>query len=284
MMKMKNIFFVLILSLFAFSCNTTISESNLESDLDELKAESDSLTSEYELVWSDDFETEGLPDSTKWGYDIGGHGWGNQELEYYTEAREKNARVENGKLIIEVHKEKFKESNYTSARLVTKNKGDWKYGKFVIRAKLPTGKGLWAAIWMLPTKWDLGNGGWPDVGEIDIMEYVGHAKDTVLGTIHCHAFNGMLQTQKGKSIVKPNIEDGFHDYILEWTEDKIEIFVEDQKFFEFHKSEKWEEWPFYRDFHLILNLAIGGTLGKEVDDSIFPQRMEVEYVKVYQKK
>ena len=280
-MKIKYLFFALLF--FVFSCNTATTESELETDLDELKAESDSLSDEYELVWSDEFDTDGLPDSTKWGYDVGGHGWGNNELEYYTEKRAKNARVENGKLLIEVHKEDFEGSKYTSARLVTKNKGDWKYGKFVIRAKLPKGKGLWAAIWMLPTKWDLGNGGWPDVGEIDIMEYVGHERDTVLGTIHCNAFNGMKHTQKGKSIVKSNVENEFHDYILEWTEDKIEIFVEDQKYFEFPKSDKWEEWPFFRDFHLILNIAIGGTLGQNVDDSIFPRQMEIDYIRVYQK-
>ncbi len=279
---MKN-YLVIFISLWAFSCNLGSSDSQMEDDLDSLKAEVNSIGDGYKLVWSDEFDVDGLPDSTKWSYDVGGHGWGNWELQYYTEKIAKNARVENGKLLIEVHKEKFDKNKYTSARLVTKNKGDWTYGKFVIRAKVPKGKGLWGAIWMLPTKWDLGSGNWPDVGEIDIMEYVGLAKDTVLGTIHCGAFNGMLHTQKGKSIVVPNVEENFHDYILEWNEEKIEIFVDDQKFFEFPKSEKWEEWPFFRDFHLVLNIAIGGTLGGKVDDSIFPRQMEVDYIRVYQK-
>lgn len=281
---MRKIFLILSLSSFLFTaCNSGSDSSNLEDQMDSLKSESDSLSDGYELVWSDEFETNGLPDTNNWSYDVGGHGWGNNELQFYTKARTENARVENGKLIIEARKEKMEGNKYTSARLVSKGKADWTYGKFVIRAKVPKGKGVWAAIWMLPTQWDLGSGNWPDVGEIDIMEYVGHSQDTVLGTIHCAAFNGMLHTQKGKSIVVPNVEENFHDYILEWTDEKIEIFVDDKKFFEFPKSEKWEEWPFFRDFHLVLNIAIGGTLGKKVDDKIFPQKMEIEYIKVFQK-
>jgi beta-glucanase (GH16 family) len=126
----------------------------------------------YNLVWSDEFDYTGLPDTTKWSYDVGGSGWGNQELQYYTYRRTDNARVEEGKLIIEAIKESYSGMNYTSARLVTKNQGDWLYGKIEVSAMLPKGRGTWPAIWMLPTDWEYG--GWPSSGEIDIMEHVGY--------------------------------------------------------------------------------------------------------------
>ncbi len=283
---MRKIFLFFVISSFLFTaCNSGSDSSNFEDQMDSLKSESDSLSDGYELVWCDEFDTNGIPDTNSWSYDVGGHGWGNNELQFYTKARTENARVENGKLVIEARKEKMEGKKYTSARLVSKGKADWKYGKFVIRAKVPQGKGVWPAIWMLPTKWDLGSGSWPDNGEIDIMEYVGYAKDTIYGTIHCKAYNHVQGTQKGKNIHIQGVENDFHDYILVWTENKIEVFVDDQKYFEFSKEEGWEKWPFDKEFHLILNIAVGGNWGGKmgVDDKIFPQKMEIEYVKVYQK-
>ena len=131
------------------------------------------------LVWSDEFNYTGIPDSTKWGYDTGGHGWGNNEKQYYTQKNPENASVKNGVLSITAIKENFSGASYTSARLVSKNKGDWKYGRFEIRAKMPKGRGLWPAIWMLPTDWKYGD--WPVSGEIDIMEHVGYLPDSVFG-------------------------------------------------------------------------------------------------------
>lgn len=242
----------------------------------------------YELIWSDEFDGEGLPDSTKWSYDLGDGcphvcGWGNNELQYYTNRLENN-RIENGHLIIEAHKEDFETKGFTSARLVSKNKGDWTYGKFEIRANLPTGKGTWPAIWMLPTDWEYG--GWPASGEIDIMEHVGYNPDTIFGTIHTEAFNHMNGTQKDKGIFLNDSEEAFHTYGVEWTADKIIWYIDDDVYYEVQNEGKsFKEWPFDKRFHLILNIAIGGNWGGKhgVDDTIFPQRMEIDFVRVYQK-
>ncbi|MEJ2503896.1 MAG: glycoside hydrolase family 16 protein, partial [Gemmatimonadota bacterium] len=144
-------------------------------------------TGEWRQVWADEFDTPGLPDTLRWSYDVGGHGWGNEELQYYTEARQANARVEDGHLIIEARRDSVGGREYSSARLVTKGKGDWQYGRFEARAKLPSGRGTWPAIWMLPTEWRYG--GWPESGEIDIMEHVGHDPDVVHATVHTGAYN-----------------------------------------------------------------------------------------------
>ena len=147
----------------------------------------------YQLVWSDEFDKDGLPDNTKWGYDVGGNGWGNNELEYYTNARSENARVVNGNLIIEARKESFSGRNYTSARLLTKNKAQWTYGKFDIKAKLPKGTGMWPAIWLLSANDPLH---WPDDGELDIMEEVGFNQNVIYGTAHNKLYNGLTANRK----------------------------------------------------------------------------------------
>lgn len=238
----------------------------------------------WELKWSDEFEVPGLPDNTKWGYDVGGGGWGNNELQYYTNARLENARVENGVLIIEAIKELYGGRNYTSARLITKYKGDWKYGRIEVRAKLPGGTGSWPAIWMLPTDWEYG--GWPSSGEIDIMEYVGYDPGVVHGTVHTAAYNHTLGTQKGASYSVPDAETEFHIYSIEWTVNKIDFYIDTKKYFTFYNMTGWEKWPFDKRFHLLLNIAVGGNWGgvQGVDDDIFPIRMEVDYVRVYQDK
>jgi beta-glucanase (GH16 family) len=237
------------------------------------------------LVWSDEFDTPGLPDPSKWSYDIGGDGWGNQELQYYTEADLDNARVENGILIIEARQESGPPSawgstnDYTSARLVSKSKGDWQYGRFEIRAKLPAGRGTWPAVWMLPT----GNtyGGWPYSGEIDIMEHVGFDMNTIHGTIHHNDRHG---TGISGSIVVPDVDTTFNVYALEWRPDEIRWFVNDVLYHTAENPQRgWESWPFIHPFHLIMNIAIGGRWGGQegIDPDIWPQRMEVDYVRVY---
>lgn len=240
------------------------------------------------LVWSDEFNHSGLLDSTKWGYDLGrgcpqNCGWGNNELQYYTVARKENARVENGCLIIEAHKENFSDAKYTSARVVSKNKGDWKYGRIEVKAKLPAGTGMWPAIWMLPTKWEYG--GWPKSGEIDIMENVGYWPDSVLSTVHTNAYNGMLGTQKTSGIRLPDNATVFHVYAIEWTKEKIRFFVDDTLISEFLNDHKgFDTWPYDKEFHLLMNIAVGGNWGGKfgVDDKIFPQKMMIDYVRVYQ--
>lgn len=234
-----------------------------------------------ELVWGDEFDYTGLPNSTKWSYDVGGGGWGNSELQYYTENRTENARVENGNLIIEARKESFGGMNYTSARLVTRNKGDWKYAKIEVRAKVAGGRGSWPAIWMLPTNWEYGS--WPASGEIDIMEYVGYDPTKIHGTVHTKAFNHSIGTQVGLSYALSDAATAFHVYSMNWTETKIELFVDNVKYFTFNSNADWEKWPFDKTFHLLLNVAVGGNWGgaQGVDDAIFPTRMEVDYVRVY---
>jgi beta-glucanase (GH16 family) len=240
----------------------------------------------WTLVWSDDFERPGAPDPTKWGYDVGGSGWGNRELQFYTDSRRENARVEDGHLIIEARREPWSGAAYTSARLVTKGRADWTYGRFEIRARLPVGRGTWPAIWMLPTVWNLGDGKWPDNGEIDIMEHVGHDPGVVHASTHSQKNQWRNQTQRTATIPVPDADRAFHTYVLEWDAQEIRMFVDERKYFTSAKAGgDWTSWPFDRNFYLVLNLAIGGDWGavKGVDDSAFPQRMEVDYVRVYRR-
>lgn len=234
------------------------------------------------LVWHDEFNYTGLPDSSKWAFDTGGSGFGNHELQFYTNARKKNAWVSGGKLTITARKEDWKSNHYTSAKLITKDKAAWKYGKIEVRAKLPKGRGTWPAIWMLP---DIDHLQWPDDGEIDIMENVGFDQGNIHGTIHTKSYNHILGTQKGDTIRIPDCSDQYHVYAISWTSEEINFFVDDRKYFTFkneHKSKA--EWPFDNKFYLILNIAIGGDWGgKEgVDPHIFPAKMDIDYVRVYQ--
>ncbi|HWV33139.1 MAG TPA: glycoside hydrolase family 16 protein [Dyadobacter sp.] len=234
--------------------------------------------------WQDEFNTPGKPDAAKWSYDLGDHGWGNNELENYTN-KIGNAKVENGNLIITAIKEPSGKQQYSSARLVSKGKGDFTYGKFEIRAKLPKGRGTWPAIWMLASGNNYGNKGWPDNGEIDIMEHVGFDQDRLHGNIHTKAFNHAIKTNKGNNVIVKGLSEDFHVYTCEWTPETVTILVDGNAYFTFKKEAayQWPEWPFDKPFHLILNIAVGGNWGgqKGVDDSIFPQKMEVDYVRVY---
>jgi beta-glucanase (GH16 family) len=262
--------------------------SNCSSQANEPDTKTDSTTIPgYELVWSDEFNYTGLPDPKKWGYDVGGSGWGNQELQYYTDYRSENARVENGKLIIQARMENFQGSSFTSARLVTTNRGDWTYGRIEVRAKLPYGKGTWPAIWMLPTTWNLGDGSWPDNGEIDIMEHVGYDPGIIHASTHCNKYVFTKGNQKTATVNIADCMTTFHNYIMEWAKDDIKVYVDDKLYFtSYNEGISWQYWPFFKDFHLLLNIAIGGTWGgaQGIDASIFPQKMEVEYVRVYKKK
>jgi len=246
------------------------------------------VKAKWQLVWSDEFNYTGLPDSTKWGYDVGDGcpnvcGWGNNELQYYSVKRLENSRVENGNLIIEAHREKAGTKEYSSARLVSKGKGDWTYGRITVRAKLPNGRGVWPAIWMLPTEWAYG--GWPSSGEIDIMENVGYLPDSVYGSVHTKRFNHSIGTQVTAGVKSTTLSSEFHHYSIEWDAEKIDFFFNDQKFQTFYnKHEGPDAWPFDRNFHLLLNVAVGGNWGGKmgVDTAVWPQKMIVDYVRVYQ--
>lgn len=239
-------------------------------------------TNGRKLVWQDEFNYTGLPDSTKWNYDVGGHGWGNSELQYYTARQPKNARVENGLLIIEAHKEPMGNNAYTSARLITKGKGDWTYGRIEVRAKLPSGLGTWPAIWMLGSTPKLK---WPDDGEIDIMEHVGYDHGVIHASTHSKKYYHSIGTQRTAQIRIPSCSDSFHVYTLEWTPERITMLVDDQAYFTSDNDHTGNDaWPFNKPFHLLLNLAVGGSWGgaKGVDENIYPKRMLVDYVRVYQ--
>jgi len=235
-------------------------------------------------VWSDEFDYEGLPDVKKWSYDVGSqnNGWGNNELQYYTEANLENARVENGILTITAKREAFEGFNYTSARLISKGKGDFLYGRFEVRAKVPPGKGTWAAAWMLPTDWAYGS--WPASGEIDILEHVGYDQDVVHISMHTEAYNHSIGTQKTATKKIQNATTEFHIYRVDWTPDYIKGFVDNVEMFHFVNEKKgYAVWPFDKKFHWLLNLAVGGDWGgqKGVDEEAFPAKMEVDYVRVF---
>lgn len=240
----------------------------------------------WKMVWNDEFNYTGLPDSTKWSYDTKGNatGWGNNELQYYTEGIKENAWVDNGVLTITALKKDTGGKKYTSARIISKGKGDWLYGRFEIRAKIPTGNGTWPAIWMLPTDWLYG--GWPDSGEIDIMENVGFDPDTIVGSVHTKTYNHVKGTQKSVRISCPLSYNDFQVYALEWDENEIKLYLNDIQYFTFKNEKKSSnEWPFDKRFHLILNLAFGGNWGgmKGIDESLFPLKMEIDYVRVFKK-
>jgi len=245
----------------------------------------------YKLVWSDEFsrDPDGLPDPTKWGYEEGFIR--NSESQYYTKARLENARIENGTLIIEGRKENYvyddspdhesKPARYTSAALETIGKADWQYGRIEVRAKLPAGKGVWPAIWTLGS--NIHQVGWPRCGEIDIMELVGKEPGIIHGTLH-YFIDGKHASKGGQLPVDETGAD-FHVYAAEWTPDRIDLFVDGTKYFSLDVNQATNdgENPFRKPHYLILNLALGGTWGGPIDDSIFPQRMVVDYVRVYQK-
>ena len=230
--------------------------------------------------WADEFNVNGKPDATKWGYDTGGSGWGNNELEYYTE--DNNVNMINGVLVIEARKEEKEGRKYTSTRLVSKKKGDFLYGRFEARAKLPRGRGLWPAIWMLPTDWVYG--GWPKSGEIDIMEQVGYDPLKVHMSVHTESYNHVKGTQKSAFTTVSTAMEAFHLYRVDWTPDRIQGYIDDVLVFTFENERKtFNEWPFDKKFHWLLNVAVGGNWGgaQGVDDSIFPATMEIDYVRVY---
>jgi beta-glucanase (GH16 family) len=239
---------------------------------------------QWKLVWADEFTYNGLPDSVKWSYDAGGHGWGNNELQYYTKANLNNARVEKGMLMIEARKEEIGSNNYSSARLITKGKGDWSHGRIEVRAKLPQGIGTWPAIWMLASTTPLQ---WPDDGEIDIMEHVGHNPGFIHFSIHTKKYNHIMGTQKTDTFFVADAMEHFHVYAMEWNEQTMQWFVDGKQVFEvINDGTGMDAWPFNQPFHLLLNIAVGGNWGgqKGVNDKIFPQRMLIDYVRVYQKK
>lgn len=229
-----------------------------------------------QLIWSDEFNENGSPDPSKWGYNIGAGGWGNGESQYYT-SRSDNVIVEDGLLKIIAKKENYMGSEYTSARLLTESKFDFKYGKIEIRAKLPASQGTWPALWLLGANFS--TVGWPQCGEIDIMEQTGWDKNTVLAT--CHWLNQSDSTNASYGLTTPisNATSGFNIYSMEWSETEIKIFVNNE---EYYVLELNSDLPFNHDFFLIFNVALGGSLGGTIDPGFTSDTMEIDYVRVYQ--
>ncbi len=237
----------------------------------------------YVLVWGDEFNTPGLPDSTRWDYELGKVR--NSELQYYTYRRPENARIEDTVLIIEARKENYKDAQYTSASLISKLKGDWTYGKIEISAKLPTGKGTWPALWMMPTYSEYG--GWPKSGEIDIMEYIGVEAEHLFYTAHFEGTNGTGHESSGSGgttgILHP--WEKFINFTLYWTPDSLTWYADGVKYHSYAKTaDDYRVWPFNKMFYLILNLAYGGSWGgyAGVDDTKLPHQLLIDYVRVYQ--
>ena len=234
----------------------------------------------YVMVWNDEFNTPGLPDSTKWNF-LNQKGY-NNELQYYTTKESKNAWIKDTTLIIELRKEPYLTANYTSAMLVSKFKGDWQYGKFEIRAKVPTGKGSWPAIWMMPSNDEYG--GWPKSGEIDIMEYVGWDVSKLYYTIHYEGTNGTGHQSSGVSTYSLAPYNRFITFTLVWSPGKIEWYEDNKLVHSYTKtSDDPRVWPFNKMFYMILNLAYGGWGGQQgIDDTKLPHKFYVDYVRVYQ--
>ncbi len=246
----------------------------------------------YVRVWADEFDEPGLPDPKKWAWDTSRNkeGWWNNELQYYAASRPENVRVENGHLVIEARKERLADradyggQEYSSGKIQTRGLADWTYGFIEVRARLACGKGMWPAIWMLGSDQA---GGWPALGEIDIMEHVGWDPGRVHGSIHTKAYNHVQKTQKTAQAMIPDACTAFHDYQLDWNRDRILIGVDGRAFMRFDNDGKGnhDSWPFASPQYLILNVAVGGWGGdKGIDAAAFPSRMEVDYVRVWQKR
>jgi beta-glucanase (GH16 family) len=244
----------------------------------------------YHLVWADEFslEPDGLPDPAKWICEQGFIR--NHESQYYTRARPENARIEKGQLIIEARKEDYAPApgqppvaHHTSAALETRGRADWTYGRIEVRARLPEGKGVWPAIWTLGTSEGDPKVGWPKCGEIDIMELVGWQPGVIHGTVHYFVEGHHASQESHIPIAHP--ESDFHVYAAEWTPDQINLSVDEKKYvsFDVNKAENEGQNPFRKPHFLLLNVALGGAWGGKIDDSIFPQRMVIDYVRVYQK-
>ncbi|MFT4927005.1 MAG: beta-glucanase (GH16 family) [Phenylobacterium sp.] len=251
----------------------------------------------WNLIWQDEFDIDGAVDTSKWTHEEWAPGRVNNELQRYTN-RTENSRVENGKLIIEARKDGHLGDDYSSARLHSATKGDLLYGRIEINAKLPNGLGTWPAIWMMPTDvftyattcdvttgWDDDCDAWPNSGEIDIMEHVGYDTGKVHATVHNKAAYWVNGQQRQGTVYQPDVDDGFHTYAIQWSPERIDMYIDNTLYYSYiNQHTGWQQWPYDKPFHLILNIAVGGDWGGAagVDPNIWPQRMEVDYVRMYQ--
>lgn len=232
------------------------------------------------LIFSDEFDVDGSPQNLKWGYDIGtgSNGWGNGESQYYT-SRTDNVIVEDGLLKITAKKENYQGSEYTSTRMLSKDKFEFKYGKVEVRAKLPEGGGTWPAIWMLGANFE--TVGWPSCGEIDIMEHAGNNHGTVQSAMHTSSSSGDT-VNKGSQYLE-DVSTAFHVYAVVWTSEKMVFSIDDDVHYTYNPSNKNSDtWPFDADQFIILNVAMGGGFGGVIDPNFTQSKMEIDYIRVYQ--
>ena len=255
----------------------------------------------YKLVWSDEFQKDGPIDQTKWTLDIGRgyNGWGNGESQYYVD-NPKNVFIKNGILHLRAFHEEAPDHeidkvqgavfgrNYTSAKISTKGKQSWQYGRFEIKAKMPKGKGTWPAIWMLPNTFETTEK-WPECGEIDIMEHLGKRQNELHHSLHTGSYHFQDEDSQYKIVIDNyDATDKFVEYAIEWTPSYVEFFLDGNTIGKLSKGQDnrntdYLGWPFDKEFYLIINLAVGGFWGGEIDNTKLPSEVQVEYVRVYQK-
>ncbi|UJH67531.1 family 16 glycosylhydrolase [Allomuricauda sp. SCSIO 65647] len=236
------------------------------------------------LVLADEFDSDGAPDQSLWAYDIGrgpdGDGWGNQELQYYTD-RSENVIVENGVLLITAREESFEGAQFTSARLLTKDLFEQKYGRFEARIRLPWGQGIWPAFWMLGA--DIDENPWPGAGEIDIMEYRGQEPSVLIGSVHGPGYSAGEAISKEFTLENDRFDTGFHIFGIEWGPEFVNFYVDDVLYNQITPEDVTGPWVFDKPFFILVNLAVGGTfVGMPNEETEFPQTMIVDYVRVYE--
>ncbi|MBT8291013.1 MAG: glycoside hydrolase family 16 protein [Muriicola sp.] len=237
-----------------------------------------------QITLQDEFDKDGAPNSSIWGFDIGTgqNGWGNNELQYYTD-RPENVTVNNGVMVITVREESFQGSNYTSARLITKGKFEQKYGRFEARIRVPYGQGIWPAFWMLGVE-DSPSEIWPFIGEIDIMEMRGQDPTTLIGSLHGPGYSGGEAISKEYVLQNDRLDTGYHIYGIEWGPDYVNYYIDDVLYNQITPEDLPEgsEWVFDNDFYILMNVAVGGNfVGSPNAETVFPQTMLVDYFRAY---
>lgn len=276
-LKKPTLVAVTVISCFFTITSCKKDNNNSKADANDPAASDPTLS----LVWSDEFNGKTI-DTSKWNFEVNGDGGGNGEAQYYTDSIT-NASIQDGKLVITARKESYMGRSYTSARLTTQHKAAFTYGRIEARLQLPTGRGMWPAFWMLSAKTPLE---WPHDGEIDIMEAVGYRPDTTFSNIHCTSVG------YGDLLPVPNYGSTYHVYATDWTADSLKFYVDETLVMSYANEHKenaddaYNQWPFNHDFFMILNVAVGGAWGgiNGIDDTIFPQSMKVDWVRVYQRK
>lgn len=271
-MTRKFIYPITVLLYFTFFLNACGTDSNGD------------ISTGWEQTWSDDFEGEKgeLPDPDIWTFDIGtgNNGWGNRELQYYTNRPENVSLDGEGNLVITAIEESFSGSSYTSARIKTEGLFNQAYGRFEARIKTPFGRGIWPAFWMLGANFS--DVGWPQTGEIDIMEFRGQEPSRIHGSLHGPGYSAGNAITSSYSLANGRFDTEFHLFAVEWFEDRIDYYVDDVRYQTIERTDVGGEWVFDKPFFLILNIAVGGTfVGPPSDQTPFPQQMTIDYVKVY---